>query len=246
VWVLWFTAVPRLQKVCNLCHNMLYKWILGKLVFIFNNYLTFKVLRTGIKFGKTLQNCLMIQRYPILQLTMGFKVNKSRKISKALTKQEGRNVCWDAPKNLNFWMIEFTIIKKKSFGKIGGLVNFIVQKLKSKHLSQLLGWEVNLRGLKDSFCRKFGPKRQLVKGGNKKTIIYWASQQMFRPAFCQGLSPKGFLVLFNMPIYFRWRRICCSYDASIGLALFRNLLQDRPEWRIRRCNHAFQTRMWSW
>ena len=128
------------------------------------------------------------------------------------------------------------------FGKIGVLVNFILQKLKSKHLSQLLRWEVNLRG----FLLQFGLKRHLVKGGDLKKNYYLWSIPMFRPLFCQGFSPKGFLVLFNMPIYFRWRRICCSYDASIGLALFRNLLQDRPEWRIRRCNHAFQTWMWSW
>ena len=67
-----------------------YKWILGKLVFIFNNYLTFKVLRTGIKFGKTLKNCLVIQMYPILQLTMGFKVNKNRKFLKPWQNKKGQ------------------------------------------------------------------------------------------------------------------------------------------------------------
>ena len=53
-------------------------------------------------------------------------------------------------------MIKFIVIPKKlfgtwQFGKIGVLVNFIIQKfarLKSKHFSQFFWLEVNLRGLR--------------------------------------------------------------------------------------------------
>ena len=49
-----------------------------------------------------------------------------------------------------FWMIKFTVIPKKTIwqcGKIGALVNFIAQKLKSKQLVYLsfLWWQVFLR-----------------------------------------------------------------------------------------------------
>ena len=62
----------------------------------------------------------------------------------------------------NFWMIKYTVIPKKAiwqFGKIGVLVNFIIQKLKSKHLVCLsfLWWQVFLREREKIFYTYSGP-----------------------------------------------------------------------------------------
>ena len=58
------------------------------------------------------------------------------------------------------------------FGKIGVLVNFIIQKfarLKSKHFSQFFWWEVNLRGLRGFILQKV---QALVVERQKKKFCY--------------------------------------------------------------------------
>ena len=54
---------------------------------------------------------------------------------------------------------EFAQFSKQSFAR-----------LKSKHFSQFFWWEVNLRGLRDSFCRKFRP--QLLKDRKKSSATH--------------------------------------------------------------------------
>ena len=79
----------------------------------------------------------------------------------------------------NFFMIKLTVIPKKKpfdtwqFGKIGVLVNFIIQKLKSKHLVCLsfLWWQVFLREREKIFNTYSGPKSIVTV---KEKIDFWS------------------------------------------------------------------------
>ena len=107
------------------------------------------------------------------------------------------------------WRLKFTVIKKKpfgtwQFGKIGVLVNFIIQKLKSKHLVCLSFWDISRDPSQEPRFtfqwRKCGPYKHVIQtkfvcvGSNLLTSkikgLHTFSQQ-----YCKMLGHKTSLLL---------------------------------------------------